>query len=372
MNIKRYFNSFFVYSSIAALVVFTACSDKDDEIDDSGLIVPPSSADFTDLLTNQIDAVILPSMATYQSELTDLETALNNFASSVNASNLTSLRTAYHRAYLAYQAVAVHNYFATTGQVLVENTNLYPVDTAILTNLISSRSYNFNARTQERANGFPAIDFMLFGTSDVLAFFNADTNRIAFLQALVSSMKVKSDALVSQWNGFRTNFIDNGGTSLGSSIGIQLNQTLIYYENHIRENKVGIPIGRLGPNDSPIAPDPAKIEAFHESISEGNENFTMNLLRAAVEEMEDTYLGESIANVNGQGYDDLLITRGHAAIDSDIKAQYANIFHNISNRSSISGNDSLYLSIQRLVALYKSDLFPVLNVQDADGANDGD
>ena len=44
----------------------------------------------------------------------------------------------------------------------------------------------------------------------------------------------------------------------------------------------------------------------------------------------------------------------------------------IEGRTSISGNTDLYDTIQGLITIMKSDLFPLLNIQDADGKNDGD
>ena len=333
----------------------------------------PSETDFTELLTNQIDNVIIPSMTNYQAEMVDLVSAVNSFEGTVDQTNLTAVRNAYADAYLAYQAAALHNYYATANQNLVNTTNLFPVDITLLENLINSESYNFTTTAQERANGFPAIDYMLYGSDDVVLYFLEDTKRGAFLKELVQSMKTTADALVTQWSGgLRNNFISNGGTEIGSSISVQLNDILLYYEDNIRENKVGIPIGRLGPNDSPITPDPTKIEAYYQSQVDQNDSFALSLLEAAIKEMEDFYLGEKPDNTNDQGYDDLLLARDQPSIDADIKAQFQAIYQEIDSRTSISGNSDLYDAVQKLVTLFKSDLFPVLNVQDADGANDGD
>ena len=362
---NRYY--FYLFATVLfSAAIFTACGDDNDG---DG----PTETDYTDHLTNQVNEVIVPTMETYRERMGDFVTALNGFATSLDETSLDNLRTAYQAAYLAYQAAAVHNYYATANQALVNTSNLFPVDVSLLENLIASESYNFNTAAQERANGYPALDYLLYGPADVLAYFNEDGKRLAFLQALVNDMKAKSDVLADQWSGnLSTNFVENGGTALGSSISVQLNESLVYYEDHIRENKVGIPIGRLGPNDSPIPADPTKIESYYQSLFAGNEEFTLALLKTSIEEMEDLYLGETSTGTDGQGYDDLLLARDQASIDADIKAQYASIYNEISNRSSISGDESLYLSIQALVTLYKSDLFPVLNVQDADGANDGD
>jgi hypothetical protein len=93
---------------------------------------------------------------------------------------------------------------------------------------------------------------------------------------------------------------------------------------------------------------------------------------ASIEEMEDLYLGEGNSQVNGIGYDDMLIIRNQATVNQDIKNYFAAIYTKINERNSINGNEELYNSVQALVTIYKSDLLPLLNVQDADGLNDGD
>ena len=372
-NTKNTFAIWAVSFVVMATLSLSSCTEDEDSAVTGEEQNQPSATDFTDLLTNQVNEVIIPTMVTYQNKMTAFVSAVNGLAASIDAVNLTATRNAHKKAYLAYQAVAVHNYYATANTGLIDNTNLYPVDPAVLDDLISNRSFNFGTTAQERANGFPAIDYMLYHASDGVAYFNADGNRIDFLSALVTSMKSKSDDLVAQWSGnLITNFVSNGGTDLGSSISVQLNESLVYYEDHIRENKVGIPIGKLGPNDSPIPADATKIESYHQSLSAGNEDFTLELVKAAIEEMEDFYLGESSLQVNGTGYDDILLIRNQAAVDQDIKTLFTTIYTLIDERSSISGNPELYNNIQALVTIYKSDLLPLLNVQDSDGLIDGD
>lgn len=325
---------------------------------------------FVALLTNQVDQVIIPTMTSYQEATEILNESVQNLVLNLNEESIETFTLAYENAYLSYQEVAVHNYFATETQALVINTNLYPIDVNILNDLIENESYNFNTSAQERANGFPVIDYMLYGNGSdgFLAYLNEDAKRLSFLNELIASMKERAYRLVDNWTGsLRMNFIDNGGVALGSSVSVQLNNTIIYYEEHIRENKVGIPIGLLGPNDSPIPPDSSLIESYYQAKAADDESFTLSLLKASIEEMEDIYLG-----IDGQGYDDLLIEREKESIDIDIKELYSNIYSIIDERVSISGDDELYQAIQELITLYKSDLFPVLNVQDADGASDGD
>ncbi|MEL6558528.1 MAG: imelysin family protein [Bacteroidota bacterium] len=360
---------FILLIMVIAGISLQACTD-----DEGGNESDDSENDFTALLTNQIDGVILPAMEAYQDEMTDFESAVQGVSLPLDNGALTSLRNAFSEAYTAYQVAAVHDYFSTSSIGLTERTNLYPIDLTVLETLVDSESNNFGSDDHERADGFPAIDFMLYGSDDVLAYFNEDEKRLAFLNALVSNMKTISDDLVSQWTSLREPFSESAGTGLGSAISGQLNGSLAYYEFTIREDKVGIPIGLVGPNDSPITPDATKIEAFYRSQADGNDNFALSLVRTAVEEMEKIYLGTNSSGVNGQGYDDLLTARDQESIDADIKAQFQSIYTEIDSRSSITedNNRELYDLIQGLVTLYKSDLFPILNIQDADGANDGD
>jgi len=350
----------------AAIGLLQACGD------DEG--TEPSETDFTDLLTNQIDGVILPTMQAYQTDMTNFENTMEGVTAPIDAAALSSLRAAFESAYLSYQAAAVHDYFSTSSLDLIDLTNLYPIEVNTLEDLIATDSRGFSTSAHERANGFPAIDYMLYGPTDVAAYLNEDAKRLAFLKALVSDMKARADSLATQWSGLRDNFIAATGTSLGSAVSGQLNGSLAYYEFSVREDKVGLPIGRLGPNDSPITPDGTKIEAYHRSLVDGNDAFALSLVRAAVEEMEDLYLGISAAGTDGQGYDDLLLVRDQSAIDTDVKAQFQQIYAELDGRTSITedNNTDLYDLIQGLVTLYKSDVFPLLNIQDADGANDGD
>ncbi len=333
----------------------------------------PVEVNIENLLIDQIDIVIIPTYIEYQTVMGNLLSAAQVYVGDINDANLESLRGAYLIAYTAYQAAAVHNYYATANADLVNTTNLYPIDIPTLEELIDTEAYNFNVSAQQRANGYPALDYLLYGLVDVNGTFSANTKTAVFLVELITAMMDKADLIVDRWTGrLRDNFSGNGGVELGSSVSVQLNRSLVYHEDHIRENKVGIPVGRLGPNDTPIEPDGTKIEAYYQSIIDGNDNVALSMVRAAISEMEDIYLGTGSSGEDGIGYEDLLLNIDQQSLDTDIKAQFQAIYDEIDNRTMITGDEDLYNSIQALVTLYKSDLFPVLNVQDADGANDGD
>lgn len=326
---------------------------------------------YVELLTQQVDANIIPAAETYVKELEELRAAVEAIALQPSNELLGDLHGAYTAAYLDYQRLAVHNYFATVNQGLVTTTNLYPVDTVLLAELIAERAYAFNTTAQMRANGFPALDYLLFGGA-ALEEWAAGTPTHDYVSALLTAMLDKAVAIRDNWSGsLRENFINNGGTSLGSSISVQLNESVIYLEDHVRENKVGIPIGRLGPLDSPIEADSTKIEAYYACQFFGTGRFALDLVRSSIQECERMYIVGSAATKDS-GYYGLLVEQGHQDVADDILAQYALILDEIDGRTSIMTDDRLYIAVQDLVTLYKTDLFPLLNVQDADGANDGD
>ncbi len=352
---------------IASHLLIIGCVDPNDDNGSNS-----SSEDFVELLDNQAD-IVINAMLRYQSAMNNLVAAIESIDEDVLPADVTVFEQAYSQAYLTYQAAAVHNYFATANSGLVESTNLYPIDVDLLEELIANESYNFSNMAQQRANGFPALDYMIYNEGGLRFYLLTTPKSLEFLNELVHSMSERADALVEDWTGaLREDFINNGGTALGSSISEQLNKSLIYLEDHVRENKVGIPIGLLGPNDSPIPADSTKIEAYYQSVHEGNSEFALQLLSTSINEMQTIYLGFGIDVTQRQGYDDLLLARDQSGIHEDIVAQFSAINLAIIGRENISGDDELYQDIQGLITLYKSDLFPVLNVQDADGATDGD
>ena len=342
-------------------MIISSCTDSNSPDD------PATTNDFELLLIHQVDSIIIPATVNFTSKMDILLDEVNEWSLTNDDRQVATIRSTFKDAYRAYQRVAVHNYFATNNQGIIRY-NLFPIDTTILNQSIDQRSYNFNNSSQDRANGFPALEYLLFGDIQVNGSYTSGQPKYDFIKALTSHIRDKALAIRDSWQGnLRQNFIENGGTQLGSSISVQLNESLLYWERHVRENKVGIPIGRLGPLDSPIESDPNKREARYISEMDGDDQFALEMVRIATKEMQAIFQG----GVNN-GYDILLEQRNQPAVANEIHKRYTAVYDAIANRSSITGDEVLYNAIQSVVTIYKSDLLPLLNVQDADGANDGD
>jgi predicted lipoprotein len=116
---------------------------------------PPTQNSFVELLTNQVDNIIIPTLLDYQENINELNNSIQTISLNSNDQDIIILKQAFEKAYTSYQAAAVHNYFAVENQSLISNTNLFPIDEISLENFIANNSYNFSTTAQERANGFP-------------------------------------------------------------------------------------------------------------------------------------------------------------------------------------------------------------------------
>ena len=60
------------------------------------------------------------------------------------------------------------------------------------------------------------------------------------------------------------------------------------------------------------------------------------------------------------------------SVNTDVSSQFSSINNTITTRGKISGDESLYVEIQNLVTILKTDFFNALNITDGDGISDGD
>ncbi|MEM6769578.1 MAG: hypothetical protein AAF597_03245, partial [Bacteroidota bacterium] len=111
-------------------LVMISCTDDDDMttpmtpdpgpdttmVDPDTMVVDPDTmmveVNIANLLINQIDELIIPSSEKYQLEMGDFLSAVEAFVDNPDANTLASVRSAYLEANLAYQAIAVHDYYA--------------------------------------------------------------------------------------------------------------------------------------------------------------------------------------------------------------------------------------------------------------------
>ncbi|TNE30189.1 MAG: hypothetical protein EP346_04385 [Bacteroidetes bacterium] len=225
------------------LALFTACG-KD------GGQSNPDNFDRSAVIENTVDHLILPSYGDLIDEMMALESAFSTYKDETTASNKEALKTAWLNAYLAWQDAALWNFGPAESQGLMTAMNIYPTDTTQIVSNING-TYDLNSIAQIDAQGFPALEYMLFGNFDL-----TQANALLYFEAVVMRMKDKALNTANQWASVKNDFINSTGTDQGSALGQLFNSTFLpYLEVHQREAKFGIPGGqRTG------QPDPSKVE----------------------------------------------------------------------------------------------------------------
>ena len=360
--------------AIALIGIFYACSSEDSS-STSG-----DNYDRTVLLTNWADNLIIPSYLNFQNKVNALETSVNTFNSTVNQTNLDNVRTKWVEAYKAFQYVGFYTIGKAEEIAFLEKTNIYPINAADIDTNISSGTYDLNLISQYDSQGFPAIDYMLFGIgvddTAILNLYSTNQNYKQYLTDLVSVIKTNTDAIVTSWNSsYRASFISNSGNSAGSSVNLMVNNYVYYFEKHLRAGKVGIPAG-IYSNGTTYSD---KVEASYRA------NLSKELLQEGTKAAKDFFNGKHFNSAtegvslksyleflnavrSGQSLTTIInnqftaIETTNASLDANFKNQIA-----ADNTVMINAFDAL----QQQVVYLKLDMMQALNITvdyvDADG-----
>ena len=217
--------------------------------DDSGDLT--DNFDRASMLANWADNIIIPGYQTYVNEVGELKTATSNFTSSPSNENLSVARAAWLNANLAWQAVAMFEIGKAEELTLINFTNIYPTDTEQLVQSIESESYDLATVSSQDEQGFPAIEYLLYGVrttdQEIVSLYSegeASQAYATYLTDLVLRLETLGQSVLEDWqNGYRDSFISNDGSEATSSVNKLVNDYIFYYEKHLRAGKIGIPAG---------------------------------------------------------------------------------------------------------------------------------
>jgi len=361
-----------------AVLSYSSCGDSD-----SGPIGPtPMSMDISferrALLTNMADNMIIPALDNYSTSLQMLRSSKDVFITDPSEADLNALRTAWLDAYQSWQSVSIFDIGRAEAIGLRNFSNIFPTDVDAIESNISSGSYNLELPSNFDSQGFPALDYLLFGTSgddagivEVLG----DPAYSQYLSDIVDRLDDLTTEVLNDWNtGFRESFIDNNGSSATASTDKIVNDFIFYYERFLRAGKIGIPAGVF--SNSPIS---TNVEAPFSRI------YSKQLFLAGFRATRDFFSGRSFnGSVNGIGLDDYLdevaTANNTISVAAEIMNQWATAQSEIDELMDDFGaqieqdNNSLlmaYDELQKAVVLLKVDMLQALNIQvdfvDADG-----
>jgi predicted lipoprotein len=364
---------------LLTLSLFVACKKESDSAPDESV----NGFNKVTMLTYYIDSIIIPRYAAMEQRANALETATNTFVAAPSPTTQAAVKTAYEDAHLQYERIAAFQFgpaetalldlymnysggldysFTTSGALTG-----FSVDSTTIESNITSGSYDLTQVTRASfySQGFPALDYLFFAPNAISKYSSNTSHRVKYAQDVVARIKTLVASVSSGWKAYRTEFIGNTRTNVGSPIGNTVNQ-LAYQMDLLKGPRIGWPFGKQS-NGIVFA---TKTEAY----------YTGNSVSLALENLQSL---KSIytAGGSGKGLSDYLVALNKAQLSTDITAQFDLAIAKLSAipdplSSSLVNNaasiDAAYKEIQKLLTLLKTDLASATAVQINYMDNDGD
>jgi uncharacterized protein len=370
-SLKKIFASIFVVICFAMLIV--ACGGNDPE--------PDADFDRKAMLQNFAKNLIKPAFKDLQVKTNDLKFNTDAFIASPDAAKLATLQSSWDAAYSSWMYANAYN-VGPAGEEgirkgLVEEIGTWPSNTTVIEHNIKNNKTDLNDFSRDN-RGFNAIDYLIFDINNdqakVVGSFINSANRKNYLVAITNKLKSQVDAVVTEWDGsYAANFINNNGTSVGSSTAQFYNEFVRSFES-AKNFKVGLPLGkRVGQTDV----EPSRVEARYSGKS-------IKYLKMNIQAIEDIWYGKSKAGADGVGWKEYLASAtGGNELITRTEAQMAIIKTNLNaiadsptfeqqiktNQAALS---ALHTELQKHTRNYKSDMSSILGIAITFSSGDGD
>lgn len=339
------------------------------------------------MLQNWADNIIIPAYTNYGEKLTALKASADAFTGASSQENLDGLRAKWLEAYLAYQHVAMFNIGKAEELQAGKYINTYPANVTLITNKINSGDMALEGPANDVAQGFPAIDYLIYGaggSSDaVLNMYttNAQANNYKnYLTAVVNKLITLNTTVLNDWNGgYKNVFVSKTDNTSSGSVNRMVNAFVQFFEKEVRTGKVGIPAGKFS-----TTPLPEKVEGYY------SRQFSKQLLLEALQAARNFFNGKHFGsattgaslgtyleflNATGNG------TNGSAPLKNLIDNQFAtaqatiNVMNADLYQQVVTDNNKMLESfdaMQRNVAYMKTDMVSAMSISIDYADTDGD
>ncbi len=363
--------SYFVLC-VALCIFILACKKKTKSPEDSST----TAFDKQGMLVNYADNLIIPAYAAFKTSFDSLNAGYETFKSNRSLGAFQDLKLRLFNAYSRYQGISPFGLGPAEDQGIRASFNVFPANANLIESNINSGNYNLAQVSNLAAKGFPALDYIFFGSADEnkqYRLLDSLEKRRAYVSAVLSEMKLKLDATYSGWTGtYRNQFVNSLGTDIGSSIGLLINQ-LNYELDYLKNAKLGIPLGLK--SGGTLLPD--NCEAYYSKQS-------LSYLVGTFNCIERIYLGQSAKGEDGKGFDDYVAHLGIKHLDQDLNTAIKTQFEATRSKIKFLTNPlsdqivnnyapvkEVYNELVKLLVLLKTDLPSGLGVvityQDGDG-----
>ncbi len=355
------------------MFLVTSCGDEEP------MDVLTDNFDRSAMLEFWADDIMIPSITHYVEELGGLANSQEHFANNPSIESLNLLRSQWLTAYNAWQEVSLFDIGKAEEVGLRNYTNIYPTNVDLIESNIATQAYNLMLPSNYAAQGFPAMDYLLFGlrSDDAELVQQLSSQQYAqYLSDIIQNLVMLSEEVLDDWTGgYREIFVANNGSSATSSVDKLVNDFLFYYERFFRAGKVGIPAGIFSGSENGLA-----VEAPYASI------YSKMLFTTALDAIERFYdgIGYGANTTNGPSLYDYIFhiveSNNTAPIHDTIKDQWSVVREQLDVVSTSFKNQvetdniqmlKLYDELQKVVVIMKVDMMQALNIKidyvDADG-----
>jgi len=367
------YKNFFLLLLTSFLLV--QCSSSDD---DSNTMDQTASYDRSKMLIHWVDNIINPAYSAFNTDLSNLDSSTKAFVANPNQSNLDDLRTKWLVSYKSWQHVEMFDIGKAEEIYYRLKMNVYPIDKTWLENNISNGSYDLDKPENYAAQGFSALDYMLYGLgaddTEILNKFKSGVKYSNYLTALVNKMASLTSTVIADWTNNRETFIGSTDNTASSSTNKLINDFIFYYEKGFRANKIGIPAGVFSGGSLP-----SKVESFYKK--DISKDLALEAMEANIKFFNGTSFDGSSSGPSLKSYlIHLNSTKNNTSLSSKIETKLQSAKNSINSLSNnfvtqiqTDNNKMLttYDQIQTVVVLLKVDMLQAFDIStdyvDADG-----
>ncbi len=361
---------------LTIVILVSSCGSDSNPSDNSS----DDNFDRSKILINVADNIVVPAFEAFDAKLVSLEEKANSFVNSPSQQTLTDFRGAWYQAYKSWQQVAVFNIGKAAELGFVNFINIYPLTVSDVTDNITNGTYDLSHSNNHDAQGFPALDYLLYGVgsddTQILEKYNDDVNANAqaykkYITDVVGKIRSVITEVINDWKGgYRDTFVASSGNTNTSALNVLVNNYIQYYESRLRKYKIGLPVGNFS-----ATPFPEKVEAFYRK--DISKDLALEALNTVKDLFNGTYYGKS---TTGESFKSYLEALGKSDLATKINDQFevaktqieklnANFYQQINeDKQSMT---MAYDELQKLVALFKVDMVKEMGISinyiDSDG-----
>ena len=187
---------------LSIIILVSACEKSTDSPE-----TDPLAEYRSELLENITNNIIIPAHENLQDKVEILSDKALDFSSDPTLLALSELRDAWVKAYMSWQSVEMFAIGKAEEIAYVSSMNTYPCNPTQINNNLLSQSYDLNQSNfpSWTAQGFPALDYMLYGldadSNMVLNYYQGTdaTKYLAYLNDIISQMKMNTELILQYY-----------------------------------------------------------------------------------------------------------------------------------------------------------------------------